>query len=232
MKNKGFALVPVLIIVLIVVGLVGVYYFGTKNKNKNPQIGENTPTPLATQTPSNSQSTATPNSTSKTRTGVVIPSDWKKFTAVDPDFGIKTTLSLPSGFSFKFTGSEFLIQKGSDASELWTYLTSITRLEGQENATNTYAGGSRREWYQKYFTDINGVGTGKILNFEDKNENGISYLVANVQQGNITQKHYLYLKNNIVNIFKPSSEVAYSSKAIIPQNVATVFYSLSVEKTK
>src|SRR3989304_5139403 len=41
---------------------------------------------------------------------VAIPPNWQQFTATDPDFGIKTTMSLPPGFSFNFTGSEFTIQ--------------------------------------------------------------------------------------------------------------------------
>lgn len=166
-----------------------------------------------------------------------IPGDWKEFTATDPVWGVKTTLFLPPGFSFIFSGSDFTIQKDSDVSELWDYTTSIRGTEDGKSL-NTYKGGSRIEWYREYFENVNGASTSdKIIDSEDKKIiGGLRYLEVSVEAyvGYPTQKkvinHYLYLQNNIVHILRPASNVSYTSTAVIPDNIATIFFSLKSNK--
>jgi hypothetical protein len=54
---------------------------------------------------------------------VVIPKDWKELTGTDTDpaFRVQTTLSIPSGFTFGFSGSEWSICNEACV-ESWDYL--------------------------------------------------------------------------------------------------------------
>lgn len=166
---------------------------------------------------------------------MTIPSDWKKFTATDQEFKVSTTMSLPSGLSFRFTGSEFTIQNDSDATEIWEYFTSVL-----DSTTNYYKGESRRVWYQNYlqgkvvkFSDVHEFKTkGTITAASEHSIGSTSYLEVTVQPNyGKSEKHYLYVQNGILNIIKPSSEKANSDQAVLPQNMGTILYSLSVKRT-
>ena len=168
---------------------------------------------------------------------VNVPINWKEYTATDSEFGIKTTMFMPPGFSFKFTGSEFTIQNDSDATELWDYSTSVTT--GSNNVLkNYYDGGSRREWYKRYL-DGEFLGNtvdkkfGDIVSMTETVIGNTSYLkiVVNTLSRGI-QTHYVYLQNDIIHIIKPISDVAETSQAKFPQHVGLSLYSLKSIQTK
>ncbi len=157
-------------------------------------------------------------------------SNWKSFTAEDMDFGVKTTLKLPPGYSFSFTGSEFMIQDDSNFSELWEYATSITT-----NGVNTYSNQSRRVWYEQYLQGQHGGAAGrdaKIISAAERSYNAISYLEAVVSVIGKNQTHYLYVQNGIFNIISPSSEAAHLPNSVIAKNIGPILQSLSVSKTR
>ena len=164
---------------------------------------------------------------------VVVPSSWKSFSAVDSEWGLKTTLSLPYGFSFQFKGSEFVIQDDSSATELWSYFTSVY---GDKDgiARNHYGGESRRAWYEKRLADLQP--DSKVVGVEEKQLNTSSYLVLTVQSTNYNSKgkaigtkngkHYLYIQNKILHIFQPASNLSYTQSAQIPKNIEPILASL------
>lgn len=164
---------------------------------------------------------------------IIIPSNWKQFTAIDPEFKIKTTMSMPPGFSFSFTGSEFTIQNDSDATELWDYSTSV--FSGKDGLKNYYDGTSRRDWYKR---KLDGEFTspeefqkkrGDILSVIEHNINNQSYLeisVNDLNSGDI-QKHYLFVNNGMIHIIKPASHEANNSTALMPKYLDIIFTSLT-----
>jgi hypothetical protein len=171
---------------------------------------------------------------------ISIPDNWQEFTATDPDFGMKTTLSLPPGYSFRFTGSEFTIQNDVDATELWDYSTSVFRKG--DIVENFYKGGSRRAWYQDYLE-------GKFLEekpvlFEEGKIDGVvehtigsqTYLELTVSGGvnyvGEIEKHFIFVQNQTLHVIRPASYKANSAEAQIPDNIGIVFYSLKSERTE
>lgn len=162
----------------------------------------------------------------------VIPPDWKQFTDEDWQFGAKATMSLPPGFSFKFSGSEFSIQKDSDASEVWDYVTSISNDESGKS-TDFYNGESRRVWYQEYLKGKYGgaVRNPDIAIVSTKEYSGYLEIIVSGMSSN-NESHYLFVKNGIMNIIRPVSSVAYSSDAVIKKNIAAIISSVSVTRTK
>lgn len=174
---------------------------------------------------------------------VTIPADWKSYTATDPDSGIKTTMSMPPGYSFGFTGSEFTIQNDSDAKELWDYSTSVY---GDENSPlkNHYTGGSRRIWYENYLSNKQRTFQYKdrIVGVTEVPIGDSSYLAIAVEtpayndRGEIsgTEKgmHYVYVQNNILHMITPVSDKAYTADAQIPKYIGTIFSSLSSTQVK
>lgn len=190
---------------------------------------------IKTATPSETTPTAKPSTT--TTKPISIPSNWKQYTATDPEFKIKTTMSMPPGFSFRFTGSEFTIQNDSDATELWDYSTSV--FSGKDGLRNYYDGTSRRDWYER---KLNGEfmiqeeyqkKRGDILSVNEKNIGAQSYLEILVQpiSGN-QETHYIFLEDGIVNIIKPASNEANSSNSKISNYIGTIFASLKASSIK
>jgi len=172
---------------------------------------------------------------------ISIPKDWQEYTATDPEFGIKTTLSLPPEFSFSFTGSEFTIQS-ADGTELWDYSTSV--FPGKDGLKNYYTGESRRDWYQKlldgeFWTEkpYQFVG-GKITNAMEHQIGPQTYLELTVTGGppsNYSREvgtHFIYAQNGIIHIIKPASHKANSATAQLPNNIGIVFYSLKSSRIK
>ncbi len=162
--------------------------------------------------------------TSSSTTSTVVPKDWKEFVTEDWDQTLKVTLSMPPGFSFKFTGSEWTIQNDSDATELWDF-----------SPRTDYDGSSRRKWYQEKYPGL------KILSVEEINLNqNSSYLKFLVEiskyndhgeiNGTQVVNHYLFIKDNIANIITPVSNKAYSSEAVIPKYISSIFASLKLSK--
>lgn len=243
MNQKGFIPLVGVIIFVLVVG-VGVYYLGTQ-KNKLLQNNQNfIPTPITSVTKSSTTNTNPKNEpsiiqkpvTSKT---VIVPSSWKKYTAEDPDFGIKTTMSMPPGYSFRFTGSEFTIQNDSDATELWDYSSSVYR-DNDGVLKNHYDGSSRRTWYEKHLLDKQSLN--KIISVKEMPLNSTTYLEITIQtpsyddhgitSGTKNGLHYVYVQNNILHIITPASNKAYTSAAQVPSDIEPILTSLISVQTR
>lgn len=252
MQQKGFA--PILVVIsLLVFGLsiTGAYYLGTKKSSQGQksieikEVSSEIFTPLPSQ-PNNIRvssplpslkSDPTPKPTYITvdpsPSPLSIPGDWKTYTGTDSDFGIITSMSMPPGFFFNFSGSEFTIQNDSDATELWDYSTSIFR-RGECEVKNFYTGGSRRAWYQKKlngdFAHKDAVNTklGDILNVKEHAIGNQTYLEVLVKPtyGNFNETHFIYVQNNILHRIKPVSEVSMSGKGKLPQYMDIIFLSL------
>ncbi|MCX6791756.1 MAG: hypothetical protein NT149_01830 [Candidatus Gottesmanbacteria bacterium] len=232
------------IVLLLVVG-GGAYYLGTQQNNNSPTTNPLvTPEPTATDQTSPSvnptsnvnQPTQKPTASNKT---VIVPSNWKQFTATDTDFGVKTTISMPPGYSFRFTGSEFTIQNDSDATELWDYSSSVYR-DNDGVLKNHYDGSSRRAWYEKRLSERQS--TDKIISVKEIPLNSFTYLELTVQtpsyddhgvvSGTKNGMHYVYVQNNILHMITPVSNKAYTSAAQIPNNIEPILASLSSVQTK
>lgn len=250
-NQRGNLLIIVGVLVLLVVVGGGAYYLGTQNNSvdnnsqtANLQITPE-PTTLVQTSPSVNPTTNTVQPTQKSSSSsktITIPSDWKSFTATDPDFGVKTTMSMPPGYSFRFTGSEFTIQNDSDATELWDYSTSVFR--GKDGLKNYYAGQSRRAWYQDLL-DGDFMAEKPITFTPGKITNAVEHQIGSQTYYEMTVlgeppanysgelgKHFVYVQNGIVHILKPASHKANTAEAKIPQNVGTIFASLSSSQTK
>jgi len=246
MNQKGFFPIIFVVIMLLVVVASGAYYLGAKNNNTlqdNPKP-VTSPTNTLNTKPSiiNSKLTDEPVVTQKpgvTTKNVTVPANWKQYTAEDPDFGVRTTMSMPPGYSFRFTGSEFTIQNDSDATELWNYSSSVYR-DNDGILKNHYDGSSRRAWYEKYLAERQSMD--KIISVKEKSLNGTTYLEITVQtpsyddhgviSGTRNGMHYVYVQNNILHIISPASNKAYTSAAQIPGNIEAILASLSSIKTK
>ena len=72
---------------------------------------------------------------------VTVPSDWKEITA-GKDY-VKTTLALPDGFVFRFSGSESDVANDVTG-EAWDYSTSVD----VNSPENFYAGGSTTAYFR------------------------------------------------------------------------------------
>ncbi len=166
---------------------------------------------------------------------VVVPANWKKFSATDSEYGFTTTLSVPADFSFVFTGSEFMLSNYATF-EHWDYSTSI--LSGKNGIKNYYTGQSRRAWFQQYqngdfmYERPTDYVPGKIVSVVEHPIGKSSYLEITVaggwliSSGKKPEVNYVYVQNNIVHILKPTSERAQSKDAVIPGIVGTIFASL------
>jgi len=183
---------------------------------------------------------------------ISIPKDWKEHAAEDSSFGIRTTLSLPPGFSFSFSGSEFSI-KDVKSEEIWDYSTSVfvgcSPECNEENnqpedisdscfnkPRNYYSGESRRLWYKKFLNgdffcndSFFGNKTGEIISVDEEFiTDNVSYLKVIVESklSGKEETHYLYVQNNILHIIKPSSFKANSPDALLPKYINIILYSL------
>jgi hypothetical protein len=240
MREKGFA--HLILIFILVVGLLAGGYLYEKgylkfemNPNNNSQYVSPTTIPVETITPSIAQVVDITNTTKPTQTvKVIIPNTWGQQTAEDTYLGIKTTVSLPSNWTFSFTGSETSLSGPND--ETWEYETSII-TDKNGAVKNMYTGGSRREWYQKY---LNGDFQNKydsppqIGQIIEHTIGNTSYLEITISGGYLSEnrKIYLYLENNIIHMFSPVSQKALSSNTQLGSIVDKVFYSLKSEVKK
>lgn len=234
MNQRGFA--PILIVIIIAASVGGYLLYQNQTKFTPPQSTFSITTeasPVPTNKPVITQKS------SATTKPISIPSSWKKYTAEDPDFGIKTTMSMPPGYSFRFTSSEFTIQNDADATDLWDYSSSVYR-DNNGVLKNHYDGGSRRAWYEKQLSERHK--TDKILSIKEKPSNDSTYLEITVQtpsyddrgvtSGTKNGLHYVYVQNNILHIITPASNKAYTSSTQIPSNIETILASLSSVQTK
>lgn len=230
-KSKTPLILLVLLFLLIFGGAAAYYFLGISSKSEI--VPE--PTPVSLTSP---LLVPSPTSTfSATPVPVAVPTDWKSYTATDTGFGVSTTMSLPPGFSFVFTGSEFMIQDDATGEEIWDYATSV--FNGKDGIKNYYDGSSRREWYQKFLdneffspTTTDGL-EGDILSVTEHGINTTSYLEAslNMTDGK-TETHYIFVQNNIIHGVRPQSVKSYLPEAIISKNIAPIFASLTSVLTK
>jgi hypothetical protein len=170
---------------------------------------------------------------------VTVPTTWKKYTSDDQEFGIKTSMAMPPGYSFRFTGSESTIQNDSDATELWDYSSSVYR-DNDGVLKNHYDGSSRRAWYEKRLAERQS--TDKIVSVKEKPLNSTNYLEITVQtpayddhgvaSGTKNGFHYVYVQNGILHMITPASNKAYTAEAQIPENIEPILASLTSVQTK
>lgn len=238
-KQPTLFLILGVILLLFLVG-VGGYYLGTQ-KSAEPIGTQPIPTFVPSPTIGYTDSVASPSP--KAIIPITIPSNWKKFTIPDADFGVKTTFSLPPGFSLNYL-SDFVIQNDSDATELWDYSTSIGYRDNDDVRKNHYTGGSRRDWYENYLAMKQKTFQykDKILSVSEIPINTTSYLAITVEapayntHGEIsgTKKgmHYVYVQNNILHMITPASNKAYTAEAQIPKYIGTIFASLTSSQIK
>ena len=240
-KSKvNYLVISGVVIACFIIFGIGGYYLGTQ-KNNTPQNNQ-----LPIPSPTSSVTTETPSVTNPTSESVVtqnpsvttkpisIPSNWKKYTAEDPDFGVRTTMFMPPGYSLRFTGSEFTIQNDSDVTELWDYSSSVYR-NNDGVLKNHYDGSSRRAWYEKRLSERQSAD--RIVSVKEKPLSATTYLEITVQtpsyddrgvtSGTKNGMHYVYVQNNILHIITPASNKAYTTAAQIPGNIETILVSLT-----
>lgn len=161
----------------------------------------------------------------------VIPPEWETVTQSDQDFGVTTSISIPQGYDFWFSGSEWTLQTAQEG-EYWDYTPSATRIDGER--VNLYDGGSRRQWYQRF---INGELTQDtyipprqtILGTTEIDIGTTSYLRMSVQRTEPlrpVENHYIYFQNGLVHVFSPASEVASGPNATLDQDIGAILSSL------
>lgn len=170
-----------------------------------------------------------PEEVSKPKT-ISVPADWTSYTLINPNSGEQTKLSLPPSYSFRLNDYEFIIQNDQDYEETWSYSTSI--FYASEGVKNYYTGGAVKDWYLAY---LNGkylfekpyiFKESKILDSKEELIGMRKYLVLTIKKDE-TEKHYLFLENNIVHIFKPASLKANTAPSIISKNIGAIFASLN-----
>lgn len=162
-----------------------------------------------------------------------IPKDWKKYSDTDVDFGVKTTVSLPPGCDFKFTGSEWDL--GCGEGDRWDYTTSVFRGK-DDKLKNYYGGGALKQWYQRYLNyeffglgdEVNIVARDEILKTKEHKVEQADYLELTVKEGDYKEvAHYLFIQNGIVHIVRPLIIDEPTSK--IKKNIGLIFSSLKSE---
>lgn len=245
-KSKvNFIIIAGVVAACFIVFGIGGYYLGTQKNNtlQNSQLPMPSPTSsVTTETSPALNPTSKPVVTqipSVAPKPISIPSNWKKYTAEDPDFGVRTTMFMPPGYSFRFTGSEFTIQNDSGATELWDYSSSVYR-DNDGVLKNHYDGSSRRAWYEKRLLERQS--TDKIVSVKEKPLNASTYLEITIQtpsyddhgvtSGTKNGIHYVYVQNNILHMITPASNKAYTSSAQIPGNIEPILASLTSIQTK
>lgn len=161
---------------------------------------------------------------------VSIPADWTSYTLINPNSGEQTKLSLPPDYSFRLNDYEFIIQNDQDYEETWSYSTSI--FYGPEGVKNYYTNNPIKDWYLAY---LNGeylfekpyiFKESKILDTKEELIGMRKYIILTVKKDE-TEKHYLFLENNIVHIFKPASLKANTAPSAISKNMGAIFASLN-----
>lgn len=225
------------IVALCLVGGIA-YYAGAQTGAKNvptPTVAPSVTQEVVSPTIGLENGEITPATTNKT---VIVPKDWKSYTATDPDFGITTTMSLPPGYIFEFTGSDYTLRNES-STELWNFITSVYRnTEGV--LKNQYTGQSRRVWYENYLS--RGQANSHLTEVVELPINTSTYLRMLVDvpyyddRGTYTGLgpvyQFLYVQNNIVHVFQPLTEKARASSSEIAQYIEPIFASLSSKLTK
>lgn len=193
---------------------LGGYFIGSKNTQSQSQISSQKTTVKKVNEP-------------KT---ISIPADWTSYTLINPNSGEQTKLSLPPNYSFTLNDYEFIIQNDQDLEESWSYSTSI--FYANEGVKNYYTGGAVKDWYLGY---LNGkylfekpyiFKESRILEAREELIGMRKYIILTVKKDE-TEKHYLFLENNIVHIFKPASPKANSAPSVISRNIGAIFTSLN-----
>lgn len=150
--------------------------------------------------------------------------DWKSFTGKDSDFGVQTTISLPPGCDFVFSGSEWDLNCGEN--EKWDYANSVYRGNDERDPRNHYSGESLQQWYQQY------INQDKIISAKEHPINKGHYLEVQVKlaDSDKIETNYAYVQNNIVHILRPL--VIDEPNSVVKKNIGIIFTSLKSSITK
>ena len=150
--------------------------------------------------------------------------DWKSFTGKDSDFGVQTTISLPPGCDFVFSGSEWDLNCGEN--EKWDYTNSVYRGNDERNPKNHYSGEFLQQWYQQY------INQDKIISAKEHPINKGHYLEVQVKLADSgkMETNYVYVQNNIVHILRPL--VIDELNSVVKKNIGIIFTSLKSNITK
>lgn len=245
-KSKQLFLLLIMGIIIMIV-----YFFYQKNSRPETPLSGNITNPVQlTPTIPTTSSYPTKNIT---QTAINIPKNWTRYTGTDPQARLTVSLSLPLGYSFGFSGSEWNLVN-SQNNEFWDYSSSILFSAWSEKCNketdkftdfaaylnqcclekikNYYDGGSRRTWYQKYlngdFSCSYPASAGKIgnvISVEEIPAGNLSYLKIKVSETNNANRFdYLYVQNGILHILRPTSNL--SAISLLEENLGIVFYSL------
>jgi hypothetical protein len=234
LRVKDFALLELLIITGIVI--LSAVYLVSPNRDKQ-NYTEQSPQP----TPTTVQPTLIPLVTPRINqisdmAPSTIPADWTKYTDEDTAFGLKTSLSLPPGYIFFFTGSEWLISdENYPKPEIWDYTSSIFMGGDQEEPKNYYDGSSPWLWFQRNLD-------GEFFEPERIAERDLQIIEVNEYSFSDNRKYYqiesqyrssgqvvtqyLYIQNGIVNIFTPINSDQFPNSTI-STNFGPIFVSLT-----
>ncbi len=181
---------------------------------------------------------------------IVIPAEWRQYSAYDPDYKIEVRLRLPPGYSFRFTGSESTIQDDAEATELWDVKTSVfsgwdmtcdrnIATNDAENcctdgAVNYYNGGSRRAWYARYlngdfFCNVPKAKMGSVMGVTERTAGAFTYLEIRTDIGGDgnTETHYVAAKGDTAYMIRPTSNDAMSAKAKLPEYMGMILSTVS-----
>lgn len=166
---------------------------------------------------------------------MTIPSDWQQHSGIDPEFGVFASLSVPPGYSFGFTGSEWTLHNAQG--ENWDYSTSV--FPGDKGLKNYYTGGSRRVWYQQFLNgdfsgDAGKTKLAEIISVSEYPTGTSTYLAVTLRYilaSKRVETHYLYVQNDILHILKPAG-VQDVSTSSITKNMGMIFASLSSKTVK
>lgn len=160
----------------------------------------------------------------KNSDSLIIPKDWKKYNDTDIDFGVQTTISLPPGCDFVFSGSEWDVNCGEN--EKWDYTNSVYRGNDERDPRNHYSGESLQQWYQQYTSQD------KIISAKERPINKGHYLEVQVKLADSgkMETNYVYVQNNIAHILRPL--VIDELNSVVKKNIGIIFTSLKSSITK
>lgn len=251
-KNSGFSKLVFASLLMLLIGALGGYMLG-RSQGQNPPGTLVPPTQppdgvactmdamecpdgsFVGRTGPNCEFAACPSSKIETpsvsNTPIVIPSNWKQFSADFPDLGIRLSFKLPPGYSFQHAYADALIQDDVPTGVVVDQNTPRDILYFLDILVPKYDGGSRRAFYTKYLQgEIEGVNQGepKIISVTESPLSANSYItfVTNYNFGNPNDVHYVVVKNGTFIAFHGQQ----NSQGILQTNIDKILESVEVTK--
>lgn len=223
-STKLRPLITVILVFIVLIVLAAIAVIAFSKFNQPPYNTDTTPAP---ESAANSPTDSAPDGfASSLDTEFQPPEDWIAYSQTDPDFKVQINLSLPLGFAFEFTGSDFTI-RNSDSSEIWNVVTSVTRLE-DESLTNTYSGGDVNAWYRRYFNQLHGASNSTI---QSVSPTGLFYTATVDLGGGVTETRYLVEDSGYMVVIRPSSQAASSDTASLLPQIAILTDTITIAQT-